>query len=286
MRSFLIAIFNLMFLVGPVGAQQTGLGVSQTPLPGPNKDAELLMNRAFAAITANTVPITDISLTCAVHRIAGGEDETGTATLRALATGESRMDFTFPSGQRSEVHANSTTGPIGSWSGPDGIAKGLAQFNILVDSAWFSPDLVLSKLVNSKETVASAVSSETRSGAAIEHLTLSRQFPSAPAQMSRRMQRDSQMEVYLDASSLLPQALDFNTHPDTDAGRNLLVEIRYSDYKAEQGLVMPFHIQQYVNGALALDLQVQRVELNSGLSPAMFIVPESALATPVFRTSR
>jgi hypothetical protein len=44
-----------------------------------------------------------LTLSGSAHYIAGSDDETGTATLKTLATGARRVDLKLPSGRRSEV---------------------------------------------------------------------------------------------------------------------------------------------------------------------------------------
>src|SRR2546426_2271926 len=75
-----------------------------------------VLQGALNALTGG-VAIADVTLAGTARRIAGSDNETGTATLKALATGESRMDLSFASGARSEVRALSDSGPVANWSG-------------------------------------------------------------------------------------------------------------------------------------------------------------------------
>ncbi|HTF25133.1 MAG TPA: hypothetical protein VK937_14645, partial [Candidatus Limnocylindria bacterium] len=92
------------------------LAAQQTTTSSPQA---LLLQRSAAALSGGQT-LTDVTLSGIARRIAGSDDESGTAVLKALVTGESSVDFSFPSGPRSEVRANSTTGPVGSWLAPDG----------------------------------------------------------------------------------------------------------------------------------------------------------------------
>src|SRR5258707_682765 len=77
-----------------------------------------LLQKSLAALTGGQ-SITDVTLSGTARRIAGSDDESGSATLKALASGAGRMDLSLSSGQRSEVENFSATPPAGSWSGPD-----------------------------------------------------------------------------------------------------------------------------------------------------------------------
>jgi len=92
------------------------------------------------------------------------------------------------------------------------------------------------------------------------------------------------MEIYLDASTSLPAAVSFNTHPDRDASRDIPVEITFSDYRLVNGVQIPFHVQKYFNGSLILDMQFERADLNTGLSPSSFSVPQKTVV-PVYQNA-
>jgi hypothetical protein len=110
------------------------------------------------------------------------------------------------------------------------------------------------------------VGPETKNGVSVVHIVASQQFPTAPAKSAPFWRHLSQMDVYLDASTLLLVALDFNAHPDDNASFDIPVEFRFSDYRSAGSLKIPFHIQQYLNGSLLLDVQFQTASFNSGLS--------------------
>src|ERR1039457_4636547 len=60
-----------------------------------------LLQKSLAA-QVGAVQVADVTLAGTARRIAGSDDETGTATLKATGVGDSRMDLSFPSGNRSE----------------------------------------------------------------------------------------------------------------------------------------------------------------------------------------
>jgi hypothetical protein len=213
---------------------------------------------------------TDVTLSGKVRRIAGSIDETGTAVLKALATGETRLDFSFPSGTQSEVIVRTSQGPAGQWSGPDGRAHEMKQHNLATDAAWFFPVLFLRRAASSREFGLAHLGTENRDGKSVEHLSTTRQFKEMPAGIAPLMEGLSQSEVYLDSATLLPVSITFNTHPDNDALRNMPTEIRFSDYRPVNGTQVPHHVQKYVNGGLVLDLQFDTVSLNTGLSSGTF----------------
>ena len=85
-------------------------------------------------------------------------------------------------------------------------------------------------------------------------------------------QRISTVDIYLDATSLLPRAFVSTIHPDDDALTDIAVEILFSNYKAVNGVQTPLRIQRLVQNGLAVDLVVTGVALNSGLPDSLFAV--------------
>jgi hypothetical protein len=96
----------------------------------------------------------------------------------------------------------------------------------------------------------SRVGLETKDGISVTHPTVTQQFPEVPPEMTPLMQHLGQMDIFLDATTLLPVALDFNVHPDNNALLDIPVEIRFSGYSAVNGIQVPLHIQKYLNDTL------------------------------------
>jgi hypothetical protein len=82
----------------------------------------------------------------------------------------------------------------------------------------------------------------------------------------------SQMDFFLDATTFLPVATTFNIHPDDDAGLDIPIEARFSDYRTVSGAQIPFHVQKFLNNGLILDLQFATAVLNTGLTASQFQV--------------
>src|SRR6266567_2590459 len=102
--SFLLAI--------SLAAQQTATS---------NPEALQLLQQSLKALSGGQT-LTDVTLSGTARRIAGSDDESGSVVLTATASGSSKLALSFASGNRSEVRTNSSSGPAGSWSGPDGAA--------------------------------------------------------------------------------------------------------------------------------------------------------------------
>ena len=211
-------------------------------------------------------------MTGTARRIAGSDDETGTATLKAVA-GASRTDLNLSSGPRSEIQNCSGASPVGAWSGPDGVAHAISFHNLLTDPAWFFPAFPITHGLSSGYA-STYVGHETREGQAVEHVTISQTSAVQSPHGAPQIAHLSQMDFFLDSATFLPAATTFNIHPDNNALLDIPIEIRFSDYRAVNGAQVPFHVQKFLNNGLILDLQFNTAVLNTGLAASQFQVGE------------
>ncbi len=232
--------------------------------------ATALLQKSLAALSGGH-PLTDVTLSGTVRRIAGSDDESGTVVLKALATGANRMDLTLPGGNRSETLNTSSADPAGAWSGPDGVFHPIAYHNLLAAPAWFFPIFPIASGL-SPGYAATYIGHETRNGQAVEHIAIY-QVPTTPTPPGDfPFKHLSQLDFFLDSTTFLPAAISFNIHPDDNALLDIPVEIDFSNYTANNGSQIPFHIEKFVNNSLALDVQLDSAVLNSGLSATAFQV--------------
>lgn len=257
-------LFSFLLLPIPILGQQAATT---------NPQGATFLMQAFAAMVGRG-SINDVTLNGTVRRIAGSEDESGSVALKALATGQSRMDCTLPSGQSSEIRSIASDGtPAGTWTGPNGVSHAMSQHNIMTSPSWFQPAITLGLILSQNQTV-SYVGQETRNGVSVIHLTANQPFtfPGIGTETIALLQHLSQTDIFLDTTTLLPDALAFNQHPDDDAGVDISIQVRLSEYRAVNGAQVPFHIQCYLNNSLTLDIQIQTATLNSGLTASDFAV--------------
>ncbi len=261
-RPTLLLIFSLLVPACALHAQQTA-----SPAPRDTQTI-LVLQRSLAAL-AGASTTNDVTINGTVTRIAGSDNESGTATLKARAAGQGRVELSLPSGQRSEVTDISQAQPAGSWSGADGAWHTVAGHNLFGDPSWFFPTFLIHRVLSAPNYVVSPMDTETKDGVAVEHLKVYQQS-GPPSPQSALMQGLSQIDIYLNASTLLPVAVLFNAHPDDNALVNIPIQITFSNYQVVQGASVPYHIQKYVQNGLVLDVNVTGVQVNTGLSAADF----------------
>jgi hypothetical protein len=256
MRVRVLALFSAFVLILPssINSQQATTASTQ---------ASTILAQSLAAMSGSA-SVSDITLTGAVERIAGSDDETGTVTYRAVPNAN-RLDLSFSGGVRSEIRVLSANGPGGNWIGPDAVVHEISFHNLFTDPGWF-PVFTLGNVVTASNGLLRYVGPETKNGISVMHVQSSQQQSILPASVATLSQHLTQMDFYLNASTLLPVALDFNIHPDNDTRVDIPVEFRFSDYRTVGSSTIPFHVQQFLNGGLFLDVQFQQASVNSGLS--------------------
>lgn len=258
-RFFLLVSISFLLFIS-LAAQQTATSSPQ---------ALLLLQQSLSALAGGQT-LSDVTLSGTARRIAGSDDDSGTAVFKALASGAGRTDLSLSSGQRSEVCDLSASTPAGTWSGPDRISHPVVFHNLLSEPAWFFPAFAIARRLSTTGYVATYVGRETRNGQAVEHISVAQTSSAQPSAGSTLSQHLTQVDFFLDSTSLLPSAISFNTHPDDNALLDIPVEVQFSDYRAVNGTQVPYHIQKFLNNSLLLDFQVQTVTLNSGLTSSAF----------------
>jgi hypothetical protein len=233
--------------------------------PASDPQAAALASQAIAALTGGT-SINDVTLTGAVIYSAG-DDETGSATLTALGASESRMDLALQSGARTEIRDAQTGTTLGKWVVQSGASGKFAFHNCQTDAVWFFP--ALTSLGGGSNVVFSYIGQESRNGVNVQHI---QSYIYQPSQGPQSVQQLSEMDFYLDATTVLPIAITFNAHPDTDASSDVPIEIDFSNYQVVNGVLVPMHIQKFLQGTLAIDLMVGTAAFNTGITLSNFTV--------------
>jgi hypothetical protein len=247
---------------------------AQNP-PQSDPQALSLAGQAMAALT-NGSPVSDVTLIGSVTWIAGSDNETGTVTLSAKGTGESRVDLNVGGGTLTEIRNDiASRFPQGASVQNGGSQQPWAMHNCWIGASWFFPALSMLDAVSDPTLIFSYVGSETRGGLRVQHIRVYRNLTGPAQSFVALTQAVSTTDVYLDSSTLLPVAVTFYAHPDDDAYTNIATEIDFSNYQNKNGALIPLHLQKFISGGLALDITVTGATLNSGLPDSLFAITQS-----------
>ena len=229
----LVLLLACLVVPASLPAQESSSSSTTSIVPATSDpQAVALVQRSLAALTGG-VAVTDVTLTGSARRIAGSDDETGTATLEASAAGDSRVDLSFASGNRIEIRNHSalplpgslppglpasvaqTPQPVGEWIDSDGTPHAMASHNTMTAAPWFFPALALEEIATSRNYVLSYIGQETLpaeaglNGQAVLHVSASRPLvipsgsegsvsPAPPGvSFASLMQHLTQVDIYL-----------------------------------------------------------------------------------------
>lgn len=232
------------------------------------RDSQALaaLTKAQAALAGTAPIVNDVTVQANVHWIKGSDDENISATFLSAGPQTSQATFNLSGGTYVEGR-NQTTASVTN----SGVTKAAALHNALNMHEWFFPQFLISDLLQSSSYALNTPVPLTATGdtqITIQgSLIPSGQMDAATAQL---LLNTTQFELVLDATTYLPVSLSFTGHPEDDALRGYPVVYTFSQYQTQGGFQQPFHIQKSVQGTLALDVVVQSVAVNSGLSAAQW----------------
>ena len=248
----------------------SGLLLAQSQ-PASDPQALTFASQSVTALTGGA-SLTDVTLTGNSTWIAGSDNETGAATLMAKGTSESRIDLNLTGGLRTDIRNDTAGYPQGASVIGTGSQQAWALHNCWINASWFFPAMSFLATPSDPGLVFSYVGQESLNGVSVQHLQIYRYLAGQKAVVISLTQQLSTIDVYLDASSLLPLTFNFNIHPDSDAATNIAVEVDFSNYQNMNGIQVPFRIQKFVQGSLAVDVTVASAIFNSGLLDSSFAV--------------
>lgn len=217
-----------------------------------NSLQQLLLQTSQAFAPNSTV--SSIVLTGQVERSAGGDAQNGTITLTARADGSSTVQMQLGSGAFGQMQDTFANGQGCSWSGADSVSHPAPRHNCFVPLAWFLPEIAFF----SSQLPASGVISIPSNDNPSIHWQMTPPTTAA-VQVMTLLTHIGAYDLAFDASTFLPTSFSYLAHPDSNAGIDIPVSIRYSDYRTVNSVNIPFHIQRYFNGVLSLDITISNV---------------------------
>jgi hypothetical protein len=140
---------------------------AQAQVPSSDPQAISLAAKSVSAMTGGA-SIADVKLSGTAASLMNSVPDSGTVTLMARGTRQSRVDFSLSAGKRSEVRGLVSGIPQGAWTSSDGLSHPYASHNCWTDAVWFFP--VLSTLARADSDIVLAyVGLENREGVSVQH---------------------------------------------------------------------------------------------------------------------
>lgn len=240
---------------------QTTDSTTQTDL-----QAQLIIQKsAIAQMGNNAVQDVQLKGTVVLHTGAGNH---GSITLSADSGGQSRVFMNLDSGSRAEYSSGHAEDPACTWTDAEGKVHDAAIHNCWTDGAWFFPTMSIAAGQQQGKTVIAYKGRAQRADSAVDQIVTSRSVANLNIKQKPSstdfIKKLSTQSIYFDSVTGLPASITFATHPDDDAGKDIPVEIRFSDYRDVNGVKVPFHIEKFFNGSLLFEISVESASYNTG----------------------
>ncbi len=226
--------------------------------------------KTVAALTGGT-SVTDVTLNGTATWTNGSQQHSGPVILKALGQDESSLDISLSDGEYAEIRDASSGAPGGEWKLGDKTTP-FALHNCWTDAAWFFPPLYYLFAPSSSGVILSYLGTENKGGRVLYHLRAWRQESGQAPDISSMIAKLSSVDYFIDATSLLPVEMKFQTHPDTDANMSIPVKVTFSNYQDVNGVKVPFHVKKYVGGHVVLNITIDSATFNSGLQLSDFSI--------------
>lgn len=188
-------------------------------------------------------------------------------TIEVKGIHESKV--TYSDGQLRSEWRNDGPGAAGQRTDALGVTHTTPFHNLQAPAGVLSPISVLYAFLQDIAFV-KYVSAETLDGNPVVHLRYSRTPTAASAHVITLIQRLSRIDLYLNANTGTVAVIAFTLHPDNNSKLDLPAEVRFSNYQPVSGVLVPFHIQRIIQGAVNMDFTATSVAINSGISDSEF----------------
>jgi len=226
---------------------------SQTP--------STFQQQAQAAVSAGK-PFSVVNLTATAEWTVGSLHESGTAQLQANADGSNNVQLALGKASRTEVQTKTDSSRACTWTDGAGKSHDVLGPNCLIAIPWFSPSLfgqpsaVLPPLLGTTDDGAI-----TKNGSTFHQVSYLLKLTGEDATITNQMVSQSTVKVFYDPQTFLPASLEYFVHPDNNDLQNIPVKVAFSNYQSVSGVMLPYHIERFVNRTLQLKLDVSNATI-------------------------
>lgn len=196
---------------------------------------------------------------------------TGTVTITGLGLGEFRMDSNLSTGTRSfsvsqgRTHRKREDGTVTHFppTGPVPSSDAFPYITPIFPSGIGFPDQELIVALNSPQLTVSYKGIVQLDGRSVHDIQVQRVLPgqNSPGNL---MADYNSIDLFIDASTLqLVMTQDI-------VPNRVIHQIRYSNYRATGGLVVPFFVSEQIGDQKTWEIQLYQINVNTGLQDTDF----------------
>jgi len=245
-RKVIVMLFSVFVVPISTGAQSTTLTAGeQQALLAFNPTAKVFSSITFSGETVWT---------------AGSLQDAGNVVFTASADGSSNETWSLASQPYSVASTSFADGRTCSSVDSVGKTHQDASPACLRAVPWFAPWMSLLMLPNNilVRTTGTSVAADDVSNVQLEYAT-GFAGQSTTNSASALMRSGTVVRLVLDPNTSLINEMDFNQIIDSDMSRVIPYRIVYSDYRPEAGLILPHHIQRFIQHTLQADITISNI---------------------------
>jgi hypothetical protein len=209
--------------------------------------------------------IQDFTATGQITYFWAGNPDQGSVTLRGRGLDQFRLDANLPEGTRSWAVSHGA----GNLKETDGTESKISGHNAISLGSLTFPYLPLVAASLNSTTTVSTVGTAQVNGANVLQIRVQRHYASSYdpngliAQLTTR-------DFFIDPTTSLIVKTEQMTHPQETLTVSLPEDVFFSNYRAVNGVMVPFTITDTVNGQPIWSIQLSAIQFNTGLTDADF----------------
>jgi hypothetical protein len=207
-------------------------------------------------------PFSVVNLTATAEWTAGSTHESGTAQLQAKVDGSANLQLNAGSASRTETQTKADNSRTCVWIDAVGTSHDILGPNCSIAVPWFAPGLFTqpaSQLPSLMSTTDDGMVS--RDNATFHQVSFLFNQTGMNSASTQQLADQSKVKVLYDSQTYLPAVLTYFVHPDTNNLKNIEVKVVFSNYQSVSGIMLPFHMEKYVNNSLQLKLDITNASI-------------------------
>jgi hypothetical protein len=206
--------------------------------------------------------IRSVNLSANAEWFAGSQHESGTATLQASVDGSSSVQLNLGSASRTETQTKAGASRTCYWTDGAETSHNVVGPDCLIAIPWFAPSLFTqSPSQFPSALMATDDGAMSRDSQTFHQISYRLNLDKPNSSNVDRLTSMSTVKVFYDPQTFLPASLEYFIHPDTNDLQSVDVRVIFSNYQSSSGVMLPFHIEKYVNRTLQLKLDVTSVSI-------------------------
>lgn len=245
---FCCSILCLLFCIATSRSAQSQTSTSQAP--------SIFQQQAQMAVSSGKA-FSVVNLTANAEWTAGSDRESGTAKMQANADGSTNVQLAIGKASRTEVQGKTDLSRSCTWTDGAGTSHDIVGPNCLIAVPWFAPSLFIQSSAALPPLLGTTDDGMVpKDGSAFHQVNYLLKLTGANTSITNQMVKQSTIKVFYDPGTHLPSSLEYSIHPDNDNSKDVPVKVTFSNYQSSSGVMLPFHIERFINRTLQLKLDV------------------------------